>query len=223
MARSLGPRWNGYIDGVAVRSGTSDIFNKKKAAGIQVDSGASYQLKFNQNGVVQTVADLSSVQTFTNKTITAGVYAGGIDQDYAALAATATFTTNTILANLTGLSAVLVAGKTYMYEVSLLTTQTTNGGLQVAFKQTNSLTLTSIAALSEQVSASAIAVAQYTSTVDANPIVNNKTAVYLATRIRGTLVVGVGGTVTVQAAQNTSNSDTTSVLLGSWAQFTRLN
>ncbi len=44
MARTMGPRWNGYMDGVAVRTGTGDIYNKKKAAGIQI-----YTIQVNTN------------------------------------------------------------------------------------------------------------------------------------------------------------------------------
>lgn len=184
----------------------------------------------------------TATQTLTNKTLTAPAisaavmsgtstggtfsgttFTGSIDQDYTVLAATQSFQTNTVLATLTGLTATLTAAKTYNFEIELYTTQTTNGGLEAAFHYTNSLTLTSIAAFSQQVSASAIATAQFTTTTDQSAIVNNKTAVYLMTRITGTLVVNAGGTISVQACQNTSNSDTTSVLLGSFARFTRVN
>lgn len=136
------------------------------------------------------------------------------------LAATATTTTN-VLASLTGFSWTLQAGGTYQFDVMLATTQTTNGGLAVALKYTTA-TMTSIEVLSEQKSASAIAVANSTTTTDATKFVDNKTAVYLTTQLKGTMVVGTGGSVAVQFAQNTTNSDTTSILLGSYATFTKV-
>lgn len=184
------------------------------------------------------VVTTTGTQTLTNKTLTSPTVTGAtqsggtlttatisanIESDVTVLAATQTFATTTVLATLTGLTATLVAGKTYKYDIELYTTQTTNGGLKVAFHYTNSLTLTSIAAFSQQESASAVATAQFTTTTDASAIVDNKAAVYLRTKITGTLVVNAGGTLSIQAAQNTSNSDTTSVLLGSFARFTRVN
>jgi hypothetical protein len=39
--------------------------------------------------------------------------------------------------------------------------------------------------------------------------------------IKGTFVVNAAGTVAVQVAQNTSNTDTTTVLLGGYAYIVR--
>lgn len=179
------------------------------------------------------IVDASTAQTLTSKTLTSPTITGGtvsaatlsgnIESDTKVLAATATFQTNTVLASLTGLtSPTLVAGKTYQFEVDLRTTQTTNGGLAVAFKYTTAV-LTSIQCQSVQQTASAVAVAQSTATADQTKFVDNKTAAYINTTLVGTFVVTTGGTIDVQACQNTSNSDTTSVLLGSFARFTRVN
>lgn len=253
MARSLGPRWNGYMDGVAVRSGTGDIFNKSKAAGIQVDSAASYALKFNSNGTVRTLVDLALAQTLTNKTLTApvlggsvtGVYTlagtptitspaitGGtisaatfsanIENDTKVLAASATFTTNSVLASLTGLSWTLVTGATYQYDIDLYTTQTTNGGLNLAFKLTTAVLASIVGSPSQAVTGTASQLAQVTNTADQSSFVNNKTAAYTRTSVSGTFVVTTGGTFALQAAQNTSNSDTTTIALGSYARVTRV-
>jgi hypothetical protein len=165
------------------------------------------------------IVDVSSTQTLTGKTIT-----GNINSDTVALAATATTTTN-VLANLTGFSWTLVAGKTYLFDIELATTQTTNGGLAVAFNYTT-LTLTSIQTFTYQATASdntTAASSQSTTTTTQTKWVDNKTAAYTRTKIFGTLVVNVGGTLAVQFAQNTTNSDTTSVLLGSYAKFERIN
>lgn len=178
------------------------------------------------------ILDASSSQTLTSKTLTSPAITGGtvsaatlsanIESDTKVLAASATFTSTTVLTSLTGLTATLVAGKTYQFEVDLRTTQTTNGGLGVAFKYTTA-TLTSIQLQSVQQSASAVAVANNTTVTDQTLFVNNKTAAYINTVLSGTLVCLAGGTLDVQVAQNTSNSDTTTILLGSFARFTRVN
>lgn len=168
------------------------------------------------------IIDDSSVQTLTNKTLTSPTISGSIEGDTKVLAASQTFTSTTVLTTLTGLTGTLVAGKTYQFEIELYTTQTTNGGLAAALKYTTA-TLTSIQLSSRQMSASAIAVASSTVTTDATKFVDNKTAAYLVTQLNGTLVVLAGGTVDVQVAQNTSNTDTTTIALGSYARFTRVN
>jgi hypothetical protein len=201
---------------VAVRSGTGDIINKSKATGLQVDSGDSFQLKFNSNGSVRTLTDTSSAQTITGKTFSAN-----IESDTKVLAATATFTSNSVLTGLTGFSWTVVPG-TYQIEIDLFTTQTTNGGLNAAFKLTTAV-LTSLASMAQQgVTATFSQLAEVTATADQTSFINNKTAAYTQSYVSGSMVVGTGGTFAIQVAQNTSNTDTTSILLGSWARVTRV-
>lgn len=217
MARSLGPRWNGYMDSVAVRSGTSTLFSKSKAAGILIDSAASYTLKYNSNGTVRTLVDLALAQTITNKTFTAN-----IETDTKVLAANATFTSNSVLTGLTGFSWTLVAGATYQFDIDLYTTMTTNGGLNLAFKLTTAVLASLQASPSQAVTATASQLAQVTNTADQAAIVNNKTAAYTRTSVSGSFVVTTGGTIAVQVAQNTSNTDTTTIAIGSYARVTRV-
>jgi hypothetical protein len=61
-----------------------------------------------------------------------------------------------------------------------------------------------------------------TTTTDQTKYVDNKTAAWLHVRLTGTLTVGTAGTVAVQAAQNTSHIDATSVYIGSKATFRRI-
>jgi hypothetical protein len=217
MARSLGPRWNGFTDAVAVRSGTGDIISKGKAAGIQVDSGASYTLKYNSNGTIRTLVDLSLAQTITNKTLSAN-----IETDTKVLAAAATFTSNSVLTSLTGFSWTLVAGATYQFDIDLYTTMTTNGGLNLAFKLTTAVLASLQASPSQAVTGTASQLAQVTNTADQAAIINNKTAAYTRSSVSGSFVVTTGGTIAVQVAQNTSNTDTTTIALGSYARITRV-
>lgn len=68
MARRLGPKWNGFVDAVAVKSGTSSTFSKSKAASLVQDSADSYNLKTKKNGTVATILDSSNYATVTNGT-----------------------------------------------------------------------------------------------------------------------------------------------------------
>jgi len=169
------------------------------------------------------VIDASSTQTLTNKTLTSPTITGATEGDFKVLAASATFTSNSVLTTLTGFSWTVVPG-TYQFEVNLVGTQTTNGGLSVALTLTTAV-LTSIQAQTYQATATDNTTAvstQSTTTVSATKYIDNKTAAYTNSKLWGTTVVGTGGTVAVQVAQNTSNSDTTTVLLGSYARFTRV-
>lgn len=144
--------------------------------------------------------------------------------DIKVLAATATFTSNTVLANLTGFSWTLVAGATYKFEVNIPATMTTNGGLDLALKYTTataaSIQLQTYASTATD-NATAVST-QSTTTTDATRYFGSNTAAYTLATMKGTLVVTTGGSVAVQASQHVSNSDTTSVLLGAYAQFTRV-
>ena len=128
-------------------------------------------------------------------------------------------TANTTLANITGLSATLVAAKTYVFEAFMYTTSNVAGGVKFAIAGT--ATATSIiyeclvddsAVLSAQTRATALGTA-----------VGGVTAVTVAYAvITGTIVVNAGGTLTVQFAQNASNGAASSVLVGSSFMITRI-
>lgn len=224
---------------------TDSAANRRKVQNLPDAAGLAYdkvdnQFKFNGADAIKVLADTSTAQTLTTKTltaptitapvisgagtITAQTISGNIETDTKVLAANATFQTNSVLATLTGFSWTLVAGATYKFEVNLPGTQTVNGGLSVAFKYTTA-TMTSIQVQTYQSTAvdngTAIS-SQSTTTTDATKFVDNKTAAFTLTSLKGTFVVGTGGTMAVQACQNTSNSDTTTILLGSYATVQRV-
>ncbi len=152
-------------------------------------------------GTVTGTYTLAGTPTLTSPTINTPTIAtptitGEIHSDHKVLAASATYSATTTPATLTGFSWTVVAGATYIFELSLPATMTTNGGLTVNFKLTTA-TLTSI---------------QYDS--------------YASTmvRIRGSFVVNAGGTFAWQATQNTSAGagDATIVKIGSYAKLDRV-
>lgn len=181
------------------------------------------------------VISTTGTQTLTNKTltsptintatITGGTIGAMTNSDTKVSSADVTWNSgagSTTLANVTGLSGVsLVAGATYEFEVVLQTNCTTNGGISVALKYTTA-TLTSIALSAKTVAAASIGLARSTTTTDATKFVDNKTAAWIEVTLKGSLVVNAAGTVAVQAAQNTSHADTTTVYAGSTARFTRV-
>lgn len=172
-----------------------------------------------------TLADTTSVQTFTNKTLTAPTISGSIAGDMKVLAASVTYDANVVAADITGFSWTVVAGATYMFDSELFTTQTTVGGLTVSFKLTTA-TLTSIRYASYQATAvdNTTGISSTgTTTTDATKIIDNKTAAFIRARVYGSFVVNAGGTFSLQACQNTSatGGDVSLILIGSTARMTR--
>lgn len=127
-------------------------------------------------------------------------------------------TSNTTLANITGLTSTLVAGKFYKFEAILYTTSNSAGGVKFAVAGTATATniiyegVTTDAGLTTQGRGTALA-----TSVGA---VTAVTAGY--TRITGTIQCNAAGTLTIQFAQNASNAAASSVLVGSTFQVTQL-
>lgn len=134
--------------------------------------------------------------------------------DISTLAADKAFTSNATQAVLFTTDT-LEAGKTYHFEMLLKTTMTTNGGLTLEFNTADTLTLTSILYLTEEVTASVVAYASGTTATMGTKIIDNATAAYIAVKVKGSFVVNAAGKMTITAAQHTSHVDTTTISLGS--------
>lgn len=212
---------------------TDSAANRRKVQNLPDAAGLAYdkvdnQIKFNGADAIKILADTSTAQTLTNKTLTAPVITGStqsavVNSDDKVLAATVTYTTN-VASTLTGYSWSVVAGATYVFEVNVPVTMTTNGGLTLSFKLTTA-TLTSIQYQSYASTAADNSTAvstQGTTTTDATKVFDSKTAAYTLVIVKGSMVVNAAGTFAWQAAQNTTNSDTTSVLLGGYAKMERV-
>lgn len=127
--------------------------------------------------------------------------------------------TGVTLTNLAGLVVTVVPG-TYAFTCNLGTVATTNSGLKVGFKLTTTV-LTSIEYQATGGSATGNVASRGTTATDQMSLYA-ATAATLVNRITGTMVVGTGGTIQLQGAQNASHADTTSVFLGSSMTFTRI-
>ncbi len=123
-----------------------------------------------------------------------------------------TATSNAVLANVTALTATLVAGQTYNFRAKLPMTAASSGGVQLAIAGTATATsiyyegvLTSGGAIVNQTSSSALA----------GVVCSSSAAITTGNaEINGTITVNAGGTLTVQFAQNTSNASVSTVLQG---------
>lgn len=158
------------------------------------------------------VAYLAAVQTLSGKTLTDPII------PMVVRCGTQLDRTDTTLTNISGLVVTVVPG-TYRFRYNLPTTCGGTGGTKTAFKYTTTV-VTTINYTSYGYTASAAAVANGTTTTDqATHIASNTAAI--SVEVEGTMVVGTGGTVQLQFAENSANS-TSSVLVGAFMEFTRI-
>lgn len=118
-------------------------------------------------------------------------------------------TSDTTLANITGLTRNVEAGRAYAFEAELSTTSANTGGVKLAISGT--ATATSIDY--EGILFEGTAISAKTRATALDTAVCAVTAVTAATcKIRGVIVVNAGGTLTVQFAQNASDGGASTVL-----------
>jgi hypothetical protein len=206
-----------FLPGQPYRATASDPWNFDKSPTVGTDVG--------QGG--QTLVTDTSTQTLTNKTVTGATMSATTNSDYKVLASGITYTSNVTPAVITGFSWTVVAGGTYLFEVNLPATMTTNGGLTVSFVLTTA-TLTSIQYQSYAATASDNATAvstQGTTATSATKVFDSKTAAYTLVTIKGSMVVNAGGTFQWDACQNTSASggDVSIIATGAYAKLDRVS
>jgi hypothetical protein len=190
-----------------------------------VSAAAFLHVRSDLTTSVVTRADAASnptadVSQFTiGGTTTAGAYAG-VSQglylfDVGSKRVSTQFdkTNDTTLANITGLSVNVVAGKSYRFEAILYTTSAVTTGVKFAIAGT----ATATAIIYEAILDDAGAISAQTRATALGTAVAGITAVTNAyCRITGTITVNAAGTLTVQFAQNAAVAATTSsVLIGS--------
>ena len=123
-------------------------------------------------------------------------------------------TSDTTLANVTGLSRNVEAGRAYGFEATLYTTSNTAGGIKCAIGGT--ATATSViydAVITQNGAMVAPGTTRATALATAVADVTNVSAAKV--KITGTIVISGAGTLTVQFAQNASNGSASSVLINS--------
>jgi len=127
--------------------------------------------------------------------------------------------TNTTLADVTGLTADVIAGQTYQFEACLLLTASGANGFKVAIGGT--CTATRMDAYGWGANGTGFApLAQATNVALGTAIAAQTTAAIIA-EVKGTIVVNAGGTLTLMFAQNAA-SGTSSVLIGSYFKVNKI-
>lgn len=142
---------------------------------------------------------------------TAWSFVGGLELHKVRTTAQFNKTSDGTLANVTGLSVNVKAGRTYAFKAVLFTTSNTSGGVKAAINGT--ATATAIVYTGVCFAATSLVHSRVTSlgsTVGALTSVATGTII-----IDGTITVNAAGTLTVQFAQNASNENPSSVLVGS--------
>jgi len=202
----------GFIDGIIAGAAQAS-----KALVLDSSKGISTITSATITTLTSTTVNVSGVGTFGTVAATAINVPSIVKQS-----ATLSFTsgdTGATLTNLTGLVQTVVPG-TYKFKVFLPGVATANSGMKVGFKLTTTV-LTSIEATGKAATASALVVQHTTTATDQASLVASTTAALLA-EVEGTMVVGTGGTIQVQGAQNASHGDTTSFYLGGYFELVRI-
>ena len=175
-------------------------------------AASSGQIKLD-NSVKQTVKEAGTLTRVDPQLVYTN--GGGVEQELfqgqQSRVSTQFDKTNTTLADVTGLTATLVAGKIYRFEAKLYTTSDVGGGVKVAIAGT----ATATAIIYEGLTINAGTTTQSRGTALATTVgaVTAVTAAYIT--ITGTITCNAAGTLTVQFAQNASNATASSVLVGS--------
>lgn len=120
-------------------------------------------------------------------------------------------TSNVTVADITGLSVNLAAGRSYVFHATLFTSSTLNGGAKVGSGGTATATSTIMEGRLYN-GATTGTVAQVT----ALGTIVNATEATTKVELCGEIVVNAGGTFTIQGAQNASHVDTTTFKKGSF-------
>lgn len=126
---------------------------------------------------------------------------------------------STVLTNITGLTANVVSGGTYLFEAYITGTATANGGAKFAINGT--ATATSVSYTGSNLNGTTNNAT--TTTIILGNAVGASTAVLTNATIRGAIVVNAGGTLNVQIAQNASHADTTSAYINSYFLIMRVS
>lgn len=130
-----------------------------------------------------------------------------------------TGTTGTTLTNVVGMVSGILQPGLYDVDINLMVAATTNSGFKAALKWGTASMITPTALSVVATSASAVASTIFTTSTDASAFVG-ATSAYVNVRIRGSITIGIAGTIQLQAAQNAAHADETKVLVGSLMEFT---
>lgn len=127
---------------------------------------------------------------------------------------------STTLTNVAGMVTGILNPGTYTFRIAASTTATANTGLSLALKWGTASMLTSAQYTSRAFTASGVVVTKGTTATDAALWLDSAAGVVIEADITGVIVVALPGTLQLQMAPHSSNSDTASVLINSQMEFT---
>lgn len=125
------------------------------------------------------------------------------------------------LANVTGMVTDVLQPGTYTVEIVLDLLSTANSGLKAAFKFGTASMLSSLALVSRAFTATGVGVARAVTATDQASI-QASTAAIISCLITGKIVVAKAGTLQLQAAQNASHADNTTIYTSSYMKITKV-
>lgn len=128
-------------------------------------------------------------------------------------------TSSVTLTNVAGMVTGNLDVGTYRFRIYASTTATANTGISLALKWGTASMITSAQYTSRAFTASGVVVTKGTTATDAALLLDSAAGVVIEGDITGVIVVAKSGTLQLQMAQHTSNSDTTSVLANSLMEF----
>lgn len=158
----------------------------------------------------------------TGGTMTGVTTTGGITNSIVRTSASVTKNASATYSDVTGLTFTNVVAGTYRFVAALPSTVASGtGGIKYSFNYTNGMVVGTLGSSAFGYTASAVAV-QNSTTTTANADLFTQAAVVIDVLITGTMIVTTGGTITVQVAQNTSDSSNTIAVAGGWFQMNRI-
>lgn len=125
-------------------------------------------------------------------------------------------TSNTTLANITGLTRPVEAGRTYAFRAVMQTTAAATGGVKFAVSGTATATSISYEGI---LSGGAALIAQTRATALDTTVCASTTTTAGTCTIEGVIVVNAAGTLTMQFAQNSSDGGASTVLINQYMQL----
>lgn len=206
-----GNSYDTYVGGDSVGNNTSDSGQSTYLGSNSGSTGTVSNVTALGYGAIATAPNQ---MVYGNSSVTQQKMNGLLSTSGDARVVTAfTATSSATLANVTGLSATVVASGSYNFHALLFTTATSGGGVQAAISGT--ATATSVIYEGVLVSGGSI-VNQTRATSLGSAVGSSATATAGTITIDGEITVNAAGTLTVQFAQNTSNAAASTVLAGSY-------
>lgn len=225
----------------ATNAGTTDTINgtaggtgiTQSAGAVQIyvsaKKGAWFSLSGTLTGDLVTTAGTQTLtnKTLTSPTVTGGTFTGGtstntmtgVGSTIGGVASGSYSQANSTPANVTGLTSTLAIG-TYIIDGYLATTNNATGGIKLAFSAGGGLTASTFLADTWVYNTTTLT-AEANQTSLAGNLVNAAVAA-TAVFFGGTVVVSAGGTITLQAAQNTTNGTPLTIANGSYITYQRI-